>query len=109
MVTKLVTAGLVAAIDDDRERHRYGQVYRLVRADGLGDWPQVLDELLVGPTSQHLLAAARIEQRDLTQRLSRGNWQFDAAGLLVDCVKAIDPTFENLPVKVDGRRWFHTF
>jgi hypothetical protein len=38
MVTKTIVAGLVAAIVDDRDRHRYRLLHRLVRADGLGEW-----------------------------------------------------------------------
>jgi hypothetical protein len=37
MLTKLVVAGKVAAVADDSNRHRYGILHRLVRADGLGD------------------------------------------------------------------------
>lgn len=37
MLTKLVTAGFISAIEDDRERHRYRLVHRLIRADGIGD------------------------------------------------------------------------
>ena len=37
MALKLITAGVVGAIVDDRERHRYRQLHRLVRANGLGD------------------------------------------------------------------------
>ena len=38
MLVKLITAGLVAAISEDRERHKYRQLYRLVRADSIGEW-----------------------------------------------------------------------
>ena len=109
MVTKLVTAGLIAAIADDRDRHRYRQLHRLVRADGLGEWSQVLDDVLTGPTSQHLISHARDEQRELTQRLAKGNWQYDATAILTDCLKLVDPTSEDLPIKIDGRKWFSTF
>jgi hypothetical protein len=38
MTTKTVAAGVIAAVIDDRDRQRYRQLHRLVRADGLGDW-----------------------------------------------------------------------
>ena len=47
LVMKLAIAGLVAAVQDDRERHRYRLEYRLVRANSLGDWDQVLDDILM--------------------------------------------------------------
>ena len=43
---KLAVAGLVAAIQDDREGHRYRLESRLVRANGLGEWDEVLDDVL---------------------------------------------------------------
>lgn len=49
---KHTTAVLLAAIPDTEEAKnlKYRYVYRLLRADGLGDWSRVLGELLVGPT-----------------------------------------------------------
>src|SRR5271156_3887436 len=58
MLLKLTAAGLAAAIVDDRDRHRYRQVHRLVRADGLGEWSSAIDDILTGPTAQFLTPAA---------------------------------------------------
>ena len=109
MLTKLVTAGLVAAIGDDRERHRYRLLHRLARADGLGEWTQVLDDLLTGPASQYLIAEAREDQRELTQRFGSDSWQHDAVHQLSSVVQRIDPDVEDPPAKVGGRQWFQTF
>lgn len=109
MLCKITVAGLVAAVADDRERHRYRQLHRLVRADGLGDWPQVMEEVLVGPSSQYLLSQARDEQRELTQKSGVGSWQYEAAQHIHMALKLIDPSCEDLPIKVDGRRWLLTF
>ena len=57
LLTKVVTAGLIAAIDDDPDRLRYREVHRLVRADGIGDWAMTLDEVLTGPAAQFLNSA----------------------------------------------------
>ena|SRR5271156_2928565 len=75
MILKLTTLGLLAAVQEDRERHRYRHAYRLVRADSLGEWSSIIDDLLTGPTSQFLTQSARIEQRELTQghKKARGN------------------------------------
>src|SRR5574341_512347 len=54
LVMKLATVGLLAGIPDDREKHRYRLAFKLVRADGLGDWAAVLDDILKGPASHHL-------------------------------------------------------
>jgi hypothetical protein len=63
MTLKLLVAELIAGVQDDRERHRYALEYRLVRADGLGEWTDVFDEVLAGPASHHLTAASRESQR----------------------------------------------
>ncbi len=109
MLTKLVTAGLVGAVLDDRDRHRYRQIHRLVRADGLREWSQVLDEVLTGPASQFLSLAAKEEQRELTQRVGSGAWQFEAVNLLYQSLNSIDCGPDDFSIKVDGRKWFTYF
>lgn len=58
-LTKIVTAGLVACVSDDNKRHRYSQEYRLLRADGIGEWSSVIDEVLIGTSSQFFNPATR--------------------------------------------------
>lgn len=112
MVTKVVTAGLVAALADDRDRHRYRQLHRLVRADSLGEWTGVMDEVLTGPASQFLLTEALQEAKELTQKVGSGSWQYEAVELLTqcysECYRLMDG-LETVPLKVDGRRWFKVF
>jgi hypothetical protein len=43
MTVKLIVAGMLAAIRDDKDRHRYSHAHTLLRADGIGDWANVLD------------------------------------------------------------------
>jgi hypothetical protein len=104
LLTKTVAAGLVAAIVDDRDRHRYRQLHRLVRADGLGEWIAVIDDVLAGPAAQFLTPRARSLQRELTELLGPGSWQYEVARLLHSCLKAVDATTEPLPARIDGRR-----
>ncbi|MFI5109046.1 MAG: hypothetical protein ACHP78_09400 [Terriglobales bacterium] len=52
MVLKAATAGMVAAVLDDKNRNRYRQLYKLVRADGIGEWNLALEDVLTGPASQ---------------------------------------------------------
>ncbi|WP_296546234.1 hypothetical protein, partial [Phenylobacterium sp.] len=66
LVLKLTTAAVVAAIQDDREGHRYRLLHTIVRSDGLGSWSKVLDEALTGPASQHLSAALGEARQALT-------------------------------------------
>jgi hypothetical protein len=108
-ITKLTTVAMVSAILNDKERHRYRYLHRLVRADGIGEWSEVLDATLTGPASQFLQRQARVEQRELTQRCKPDTWQHESVRLLTVCLRVIDPTREDLPSKVDARRLFSTF
>ena len=106
MIVKVAVAGLVAAVGDDRERSRYQQSYRLVRSDGVGEWVEVLDEILIGPSAQTLAPEARVEARELTQKVGLESWQYEAVSLLHECLRMIDSSTGDLPTKVDLRRWF---
>lgn len=109
MVTKLVVAGMVAAIKDDKDRLRYGQLHALIRADGIGDWARQLDQVLTGPPSQFLTDEARFEQRQLTQKFRSGNWQYEAVEHIHQCCAIIQSDCEDLPGKLSLSRAFHLF
>ncbi len=109
MTAKITVAGMVAAIDDDRDRHRYRQTHRLVRADGIGEWSSVLDDILSGPAAQYLKEPAREEQRELTSKNPSGTWQYEAVRLMHTCVSMVEPNCEKLPTKLDARRWLALF
>jgi hypothetical protein len=109
MLLKITAAGLVSAIEDDRDRHRYRQLHRLVRADGLGEWSSAIDDVLTGPASQHLLPSARIEQKELTQNVKDPAWQYEIVRLLTICLKEVDPTTESLTDRASARRLFTLF
>lgn len=109
MLAKTAVAAMVAAIRDDTNRHRYQLLHRLVRADGLGEWQECLSEVLTGPSLQHLVPDALECQRDLTQRMGRGCWQYAATELIHECLTAVDAANDDLPAKVDLRRWFVGF
>jgi len=111
MVVKLTTAGLLATLEDDRERHRYRLEFHLIRADSLGAWASALDDSLTGPASQVLPDEAQALQRELTQtfRLGGDEWQANAVRLLQDARRAVDTDLGPLPARVSVRRWFSDF
>lgn len=109
MLTKLVAAGLVATVTEGVDRNRYRQIHRLVRANGIGEWSQVIDEVITGPTSNHLVPQVREEQRELSQRHKAGTWQYDSVASLYECLEEIRIPQDELSVKVAGRRWFSKF
>lgn len=112
MILKMTVVGLVAAVADDRERQRYRLMYKLVRADGLGDWAQSLRHLLDGPAVEHLDPATVDERRDLLREAGPGEWQYEAIARLDACLRALKPSqkaADPLPRTVNGYRWATDF
>lgn len=105
-LTKLVAVGLLACVNDDNLRHRYGQEYRLVRASGIGEWSSAIDEILSGPTSQFLCSGIREFQKDLLEQKKEGTWQYDSAKLLNDCLNIVEKKTDLLSIKTQGRNWY---
>ncbi len=108
-LTKLVTLGLVACIMDDSKRHRYSQEHRLIRADGIGEWSSVIDEVLSGPSSQFFNPSAHSIQQELNGRFDNSSWQYGSVKYLCECIQIIEPTFDDPPLKVTGKTWFSYF
>lgn len=77
-ITKIVTAGVVACIADEPERHRYSFEHKLVRANSLGEWVDTLNAALTGPAAQHFLPSANCIVRNLTERVAEGDWRYAA-------------------------------
>lgn len=109
LTLKLCTAAVLSTVSEDRERHRYRQMHRLVRADGLGEWPLVLDEVLTGPTSQHIVPGGREIQKQLTERTGPPAWQYEASALLDRCLRLLEARADEPGAKADARRWFVAF
>ena len=59
----------------------YRLEHKLIRATGVGEWVEALDDILVGPTAQDLLLDARDDQRDLTKRWSKAEGKCSGAPL----------------------------
>lgn len=108
MVVKTVVAGMVAAVDD-RNRDQYRQIYRLVRANGIGDWYQSLDDILTGPAAQHVIVDAQTDTRELTQRCGEGTWQYAAVADMHQVLMLLKPSCEPLQSKVAAKQWVDLF
>ena len=104
-LTKIVVVGVVACIDDDADLHRYSLEHKLVRANSLGDWIEVLNTALVGPPAQFLIPEARHIIRDLTERVGYPAWRFDAVNSLGEAAKYLGARVE-LGDRVALRRFF---
>ena len=109
LIVKLTTAAFIAAIESDRENHRYRLLHGLVRADGLGDWARALDETLSGPATQHLSSSFYDIRRAFTERLNSGNWQHEAVETLTFALAGIQGKPCVSSDRVALRAWFQLF
>lgn len=112
LVLKLQVVELLAFLATERDRHRYALEYRLVRADSLGEWSKVLDEILQGPASQHLLVSARDSHRSATALFPPGDtaWQRLAVEhLIAACDLAGTTTDVSLNGRLGLRQWATSF
>lgn len=109
LILKITTAAFIAAIEDDRENHRYRLLHDLVRADGVGEWARALDDVLTGPASQQLASSVMTERRLYTERLGKADWQNQAVRELHDVLAGIHDGLSPLGDKVALRAWFQMF
>lgn len=75
---RLTAATIVACIDNSKDRDRYSLEHRIVRAGGIGDWVQVIEQALTGPPASHLNAAARELRNEINIRADERTWIADA-------------------------------
>jgi hypothetical protein len=112
LVVKILVVEVLAAIEDERDQYRHALEYRLVRANGVGEWAEVLDEGLTGPPSQHLIQAGRDSQQAITRNHSPGSdtWQRLAVDLLVEACRLVDPGTPDLSQqRASLRQWIRQF
>ena len=109
-LTKIINLFLVAAINDDNDRTRYRQEYNLVRANAIGDFAKSIDEILTGPPAQLISSSIRdFELKELMQRSSEGDWQYEAQKLLNQVLEIFNIEHNTLPIKSPLRNWFNEF
>lgn len=112
MALKTLVVELIACLDDDRERHKYGLEHRLIRADGIGEWTAVFDEVLTGPASQQLTEAGRDSQRAMVTSVGPREdvWQRRAADSMTQLCLCLDAGYEDTTkMKTSLRHWARKF
>ena len=55
LLLKLTTSCLVAGLSDGKQRGRYQAEYKIMHSTGLGVWAEVLDEIISGVLSTHII------------------------------------------------------
>lgn len=107
-VTKLTAATLIASIDDSKDRDRYSLEHKLVRADGIGEWVQAIEQSLSGPPASHLNSEAHDTRNQITMRDDTG-WRAEAVSDLENVLRiSYDPSL-NVKEKPSLRLWFNLF
>lgn len=106
---KVVTLGVLAGLNEDKDRNRYRLEYSLARADGLGEWGRALEDALSGPASQYIAVDARVDQAEIARIVGADAWQFQAVTLLKSVLEKIGADSEEVPAKTDLKRWFRLF
>lgn len=112
MVTKITVSALVAAVIDGRDLHQFRLRRKLVHADSLGSWSQVLDDVLGVVPAEQVMPSIQGDGNEvfqLTRRVRAGEWQYDSIELLHNCLKVADPSVQALPNRLKGKMWFARF
>lgn len=108
-ITKLAAAALVAALEDEREKHRYRFMHTLVRADGIGDWVTAIEELCTGPASEHICSDFGDIHRQLTQRATMDCWQYKSVIHINEVLSGIHSESQTSLRRIYLRLWFGKF
>lgn len=109
LIIKITAAALVASIEDDREKHRYNCLYTLVRADSIGTWITVIEKILHDLIPQYTSDELVEVRNAFTQRLQKGNWQYEAVDDLQIALSIIYPEAEKISRKASLCTWFRKF
>ena len=108
MLMKITTLGLISTIESDTERHKYIQEYRLVRADGIGEWRTVVEEIVLGPTRNFLINEVQDITKIMTMKCKENAWQYDCAKELLATLN-VTKNQPPLPHTLNLMKWFAIF
>ena len=110
MLTKFTTLFLVANIEDDVDRTRYRFLYQLVRADGIGEYAQVINNIATGSPADYLPnTVCNTEIVELNSKVGDVSWQKSALDYLRDVLVDLDIQVNDFSRKSSLRLWFSNF
>jgi hypothetical protein len=112
LVIKMLVIEVLASIEDERDQNRHALEYKLVRANGIGEWAEALDEALTGPPSQHLIQGGRESQQAITSMHgpSSSTWQRRSVDLLTQACRLLDHALVDVSQqRVNLRQWIRQF
>lgn len=110
MVTKTTTLFLVANIEDDVERTRYRYEYQMVRADGIGEYSDIISDIATGSAADYLPRCVRdVEIVELNSKLSDGSWQLEAMSNMNSCLDLLGIVGNAFSKRSSIKIWFSNF
>jgi hypothetical protein len=109
MLVKITALGLTAAIENDGERSQYIQEYRLVRANGIGEWVTVIEEIVLGPTRHHVINEIQDITKTMTEKCKENAWQYDCVKELMLALNVIESNRESVASSLNLMKWFSIF
>ena len=109
MIVKIVTLGLVTAVDNDNERLQYVQEHRLIRANGIGEWVAVIEEIVLGPTRNYMINEIQDVTKAMTMKCKENTWQYDCVKRLFLALDVVENSRESVPSSLNLIRWFSKF
>ena len=111
-LVKMTVSAFVASIQDDPDNHRYQLLHTLVRANGVGEWVAVIDDICRGTASNHLSAALFPVRNVLTKKVGNVEWQHEAVDTLQKVLIDIEAEKEDRSTRgkrIDLKVWFQKF
>lgn len=110
MLTKLAVAMLLAATDEDTERHVHRTEWSLVRADSLGKWADAARDLLTGPLATLVAPPARVTIDEITPPTGDLKvWYRTAVVSLHKALASLYPDVDKLPRRSTFVHWLLMF
>lgn len=109
MLTKYTSVSIISGLINDSNRTKYSHFCQIVRADGIGEWSRILDEILIGPSNHLVMLEMQAIVKELNISESKGNWVYECVSTLRECLLIIGEDVEPLQNKIPLRTWFHLF
>jgi hypothetical protein len=109
---KIVTCAFIAGLKDNlgtKGNDQYSNFYNLVRSDSIGVWSTILENIITGPSFLNLREEFKIHVLELSNKNINPSWQFGALVALNNCLKALNDTTEEIPLKPALKLWFQLF
>ena len=76
-LTKIVIISVISLIVDEPDRHRYSLEHKIIHANSIGIWVDILNTALTGPPAQFFIPSSNNIARELTERVGPDDWRYN--------------------------------